>query len=79
LVGDICIVRLNGLLAKVDTLTEFGRVVENFFTSTSSQWITNDKELNILKGRIFTVTILSAAINTLRGFGDLHQHTYKVE
>ena len=57
LVGDICIVRFNGLLAKVDTLKEFGRVVENFFTSTSSQWITNDKELNILKGRIFTVTI----------------------
>jgi len=30
LVGDICIVRLNGLLAKVDTLKEFGGVVENF-------------------------------------------------
>jgi len=26
---------------------EFGRVVENFFTLTSNQWITNDKELNI--------------------------------
>ena len=35
--------------------------------------ITNDKELNSLKGRIFTVTILSAEINTLRGFGDLHR------
>jgi len=56
-----------------------GRVVENFFTLTSHQWITNDKELNILKGRIFAVTILNAEINTLRGFGDLHQHTYKVE
>jgi len=72
-------VRLNGLLAKVDTLKEFGGVVENFFTLTSNHWITNDKELNSLKGRIFTVTILSAEINTLRGLGDLHwQHTYKV-
>jgi len=78
LVGDICIVRLNGLLAKADTLKEFGRVVENFFTLTSNQWITKDKELNILKGRSFTVTI-SADINTLRGFGDLYQHKYKVE
>ena len=31
LVGDICIVRLNGLLAKVDTLKEFGGVVGIFF------------------------------------------------
>ena len=74
--------KLNGLLAKVDTLKEFGGVVENFFTLvrslkkfflTSNHWITNDKELNSLKGRIFTVTILSAEINTLRGFGDLHR------
>ena len=72
--------RLNGLLAKVDTLKEFGVVVENFFTLTSNHWITSDKELNNLKGRIFTVTIVSAEITTLRGFGDLHrQHTYKVE
>jgi len=59
LVGDNCIVRLNGLLAKLDTLKEFGRVVENFFTLTSNHWIINDKELNSLKGRIFTVTILT--------------------
>jgi len=73
-------VRLNGLLAKVDTLKEFGGVVENFFTLTSNHWITNDMELNSLKGLIFTVTILNAEITTLRGFGDLHrQHTYKVE
>ena len=72
--------RLNGLLAKVDTLKEFGGVVENFFTLTSNHWITNDKELNSLKRRIFSVTILSTEITTLRGFGDLHgQHTYKVE
>ena len=71
--------RLNGLLAKVDTLKEFGGVVEHVFTLTSNHWITNNKELNSLKGQIFTVTILSAEINTLRGFGDLHrQHTYKV-
>ena len=54
----------------------FGGVVEKFFFLTSNHWITNDKELNSLKGRIFTVAILSAEINTLRGFGDLHrQHT----
>jgi len=71
---------LNGLLAKVDKLKDFGGVVENYFTLTSNHWITNDKELNSLKGRIFTVTILSAEITTLRGFGDmLRQHTYKVE
>ena len=52
--------RLNGRLAKVETFKEFDRVVENFFALSSNQWITNDKELNILKGRIFTVTIVSA-------------------
>ena len=57
----------------------FGDVVEKIFFLTSNHWITNDKELNSLKGRIFTVTILSAEINTLRGFRDLHrQHTYMV-
>jgi len=71
---------LNGFVAKVDTLKEFGGVVENFFTLTSNHWIRNDKELNSLKVRIFTVTILSAEIKTLRGVGDLHrQHTYTVE
>jgi len=30
-------------------LKEFGGVIEFFFTLTSNQWITNDKELNILK------------------------------
>ena len=76
----MCSKKLNGLLAKVDTLKEFGGVVENFFTLTSNHSITNNKESNSLKGRIFTVTILSAEITTLRGFGDLHQqHTYKVE
>jgi len=72
---------LNGLLAKADTLKEFGGVVEIFLLSlTSNHWITNDKESNSLKGRIFTVTILTAEKNTLRGFGDLHrQYKYKVE
>ena len=36
MVDDNCIVRLNGLLAKVGTLKEFGGVVENFFTLVGS-------------------------------------------